>query len=110
MSFTDFLKGDLVTGLLIGIGVVIVAPVVLSVLASVAKPVADGVVKGGTMLYEKGKEAVAEVGEMFGDIVAEAKAELSEGQLAAAGGVSAEMTAETEQTEAVSAPERGTVK
>ncbi len=106
MSFTDFLKGDLVTGLLIGIGVVIVAPVVLSVLAGVAKPLADGVVKGGMILYEKGKEAVAEVGEMFGDIVAESKAEFSEGQLAAAGGIPAEMTAETEQTGAGSASEK----
>ncbi len=35
-------------------------------------------VKGGIVLYEKGKGVVAEVGERFEDIVAEARAELAE--------------------------------
>jgi hypothetical protein len=98
MSLSDIFKGDLATGLLIGIGVAILTPVVLAVLTSVAKPVAAGAVKGGASLYEKGKEAVAGVGEIFGDIVAEAKAELSEERQTAEGGVSAKMTEEAEQT------------
>jgi len=89
MSLIDDVKENAVTGLLIGIGAAILAPVVLPILASIAKPVAKAAVKGGIMLYEKGKEAAAEAGEMFEDIVAEAKAELAEEQLAAAGGVAA---------------------
>ncbi len=89
MSLIDDLKSNAATGLLIGIGAAVLAPVILPILASIAKPVAKAAVKGGIMLYEKGQEAVAEAGEVFEDIVAEAKAELAEEQLAAAGGVAA---------------------
>lgn len=89
MSLLDDVKGNAVTGLLIGIGAAVLAPVVLPILASIAKPVAKAAVKGGIMLYEKGKEAAAEAGEMFEDIVAEAKSELAEEQLAAAGAAAA---------------------
>jgi hypothetical protein len=34
-------------------------------------------IKGGIVLYEKGRETVAEVGEVLEDIVAEAKAEVA---------------------------------
>jgi hypothetical protein len=83
MALIDDLKGNVVSGLLIGIGAAILAPVVLPILASIAKPVAKAAVKGGIMMYEKGKEVVAETGEMLEDIVAEAKAELAEEQHAA---------------------------
>jgi len=105
MSLIDDLKGNAVTGLLIGIGAAVLAPVVLPILASIAKPVAKAAVKGGIMMYEKGKEAVAEAGEMFEDIVAEAKSELAEEQLAAAEGVAAAAAAGKEQTDATSSPE-----
>ena len=88
MSLLDDLKGNAVSGLLIGIGAAVLAPVILPILASIAKPVAKAAVKGGIMLYEKGKESVAEAGEMLEDIVAEAKSELAEEQLAAATGAS----------------------
>ena len=100
MSLLDDLKGNAVSGLLIGIGAAILAPVILLILASIAKPVAKAAVKGGIMLYEKGKETVAEAGEMLEDIVAEAKAELAEEQFTAAGAaaaVGAEQTAATER-------------
>lgn len=76
--FDDILKGNVVTGLAIGIGAAVLAPVMLPVLAGVAKPLAKAAIKGGFILYEKGKEAVAEVSEMVEDVVAEAKSELSE--------------------------------
>jgi hypothetical protein len=106
MSLIDDLKGNVVTGLLIGIGAAVLAPVVLPILASIAKPVAKAAVKGGIMMYEKGKEAVAEAGEMLEDIVAEAKAELAEEQLAEAGGVAAAV-GESEQTGADPVREAG---
>lgn len=76
--FDDILKGNVVTGLAIGIGAAVLAPVMLPILAGVAKPLAKAAIKGGLILYEKGKEAVAEVGEMVEDVVAEVKSELSE--------------------------------
>jgi hypothetical protein len=78
--FDNGLKGNILGGLAIGIGAAILAPVVLPVLASVAKPLAKAVIKSGFILYEKGKETIAEVGEIVEDIVAEAKAEYEEAQ------------------------------
>ncbi|MFQ3573350.1 MAG: DUF5132 domain-containing protein [Thermodesulfovibrionales bacterium] len=72
------LKGNIITGLAIGIGTAIVAPVVIPILASVAKPLAKAVIKNGILLYEKGKEVFAETGEIVEDIVAEVKAEIAE--------------------------------
>ncbi|MCX8030265.1 MAG: DUF5132 domain-containing protein [Thermodesulfovibrionales bacterium] len=79
--FNNGLKGNLLSGLAIGIGATIVAPIVLPILASAFKPIAKAAIKSGIMLYERGKETVAEVSEMFEDIVAEAKAEMSESHI-----------------------------
>ncbi len=107
MSLIDDVKENAVMGLLIGIGAAVLAPVVLPILASIAKPVAKAAVKGGIMLYEKGKEAVAEAGEVFEDIVAEAKAEMAEEQLAAAGGVTAAVGEAPEDMKGTFTPNEG---
>lgn len=57
----------------IGVGAVIITPIVLPLL----KPVAKGAIKTGVVLYEKTKGAIAEAGEVLGDIVAEAQAEIA---------------------------------
>ena len=44
--FDDVLKGNIVTGLAIGIGAAVLAPAVLPVIAGVAKPVAKAAIKG----------------------------------------------------------------
>ncbi len=72
------LKGNILTGLAIGVGATILAPAIIPVLANIAKPLAKAALKGGIILYEKGKEAFAETKEVVEDLVAEAKAELSE--------------------------------
>lgn len=59
--------------LAIGLGVAVVAPTVLPL----AKPFAKAAIKSGVSLYEKTKGAIAETGEVIGDIVAEAKAEVA---------------------------------
>ncbi|HET6515048.1 MAG TPA: DUF5132 domain-containing protein [Thermodesulfovibrionales bacterium] len=74
----DCLKGNVATGLAIGIGAAILAPAVIPALAGVAKPLIKAAVKSGIIIYEKGKESVAELGEIFEDVVAEAKSELAE--------------------------------
>jgi hypothetical protein len=78
--FENGLKGNILTGLAVGIGATVVAPVVIPILSGLVKPIAKAVIKGGFVLFEKGKETVAEAGEMLEDIVAEAKAEMAEPQ------------------------------
>ncbi|MFI5293943.1 MAG: DUF5132 domain-containing protein [Thermodesulfovibrionales bacterium] len=73
-----FKGGNVITGLAIGIGAAVLGPVVLPILAGAAKPLAKAAIKGGLALCAKGKESAAEFGEVFEDIVAEAKAELAE--------------------------------
>lgn len=61
-----------------GIAAIVLLPVLIPVAAGVGKPIAKATIKGGIVLYEKGKGVIAEVGESFEDMVAEAKAELAE--------------------------------
>jgi hypothetical protein len=83
--FDNGLKGNIVTGLAIGIGTALFAPQVIPALAGVVKPLAKAAIKGSLVVYEKSKEAFAEVGEMMEDIVAEVKAEMEESHKQAGG-------------------------
>jgi Protein of unknown function (DUF5132) len=68
-------KADLWTGVAIGVGL-LVAPVVIPMIADAARPVAKAAIKGGLMLYEKGREMCAEVAEVVEDLAAEARSEV----------------------------------
>ncbi len=70
----DLFKGNIVAAVAIGVGAVILAPVV----ARAAKPLAKAAIKGGIIVFEKGKETFSEVGEVVEDLVAEVKAEMAE--------------------------------
>jgi hypothetical protein len=61
-------KGNLLTGLAIGLGALLLAPMVGQVL----RPAAKAVIKGGMMAYQ----GLAELGEIASDLAAEARAEL----------------------------------
>lgn len=63
-------------GIAAGIGAVVLLPVV----AGFGKPLAKAAIKGGIALYEKSKGVFAEAGEVFEDLVAEARAEIAEEQ------------------------------
>jgi hypothetical protein len=65
-----------VPSVLVGVGVALVAPVVVPALAAGMRPLAKAVIKGGIMVYDKGAEAVAEAGEQLSDLMAEVRAEL----------------------------------
>ncbi|MDA8241724.1 MAG: DUF5132 domain-containing protein [Nitrospiraceae bacterium] len=78
------LKGNVVTGLAIGIGAAILAPTVLPAVANAAKPLIKAAIKSGIIIFEKGKETASELGEVFEDIVAEAKAEMADAHKEAA--------------------------
>ena len=86
-----FDKGNILTGLAIGIGSAILAPVVIPALSGAAKPLAKAAIKGGLILYDKSKETCAEVYEVVDDLVAEARAEV-EAEAVAAGAVTGEKT------------------
>jgi hypothetical protein len=75
----DLFKGNIVTAVAIGIGAVVLAPVVLRA----SKPLAKAAIKGGIIAYEKGREAFHEVSEVVEDMVAEVKAEMVEAAEAA---------------------------
>jgi hypothetical protein len=73
-----------VPSVLVGIGVALVAPVVVPALAAGMRPLAKAVIKGGIMVYDKGAEAFAEAGEQLSDLMAEVRAELDGAAMAAA--------------------------
>ncbi|EHC15879.1 DUF5132 domain-containing protein [Fischerella thermalis] len=71
--------GDLAEGLgVTGIAALLLLPVFAPVIARVGKPITKTMIKGAILFYEKNKEAIAELGDTWDDIVAEARAELAE--------------------------------
>jgi hypothetical protein len=67
----DVLEGGLGTGLVAAIGVAVLAPVLAPALRSTAK----FAIRGGLMAYDYGRQKAAELGDMAGDLAAEARAE-----------------------------------
>ena len=78
VALDEVLAGGGLPGAVVGIGALLLAPVLIPVVAGVGKPVAKTMIKEGIKLYEKGKETFAEMGEVLEDIVAEAKAEIAQ--------------------------------
>jgi hypothetical protein len=68
-----FKGGNLMTGVAVAIGVGVVAPLVLPVL----RPLAKSVIKAGLLAYDQGRVALAELNEVAGDMVAEARSEIA---------------------------------
>jgi hypothetical protein len=78
----DLFKGNIATGLAIGIGAAILTPVIVPLISSIGKPLAKSAIKTGILVFEKGRETVAELGEVLDDLIAEAKVEMESGALA----------------------------
>jgi hypothetical protein len=72
------------TGLAIGAASVLLAPIVLPVLGGIVKSLTKAGIKGGMVLYEKGRLLAEETKETIEDLTEEAKAELGEEQMAVA--------------------------
>jgi ABC-type phosphate transport system permease subunit len=73
--------GGLKTGsaMAIGTGVVLLAPIIIPAVASVMRPLAKAVIKGGMLAYENACIAVAETKETIEDIAAEARSDIAAG-------------------------------
>jgi hypothetical protein len=70
----DVTLGSVVSTSLIGVGLVLTAPLLLPVVSALVAPVAREVVKGGVRLYDAGAHVVTTMGEQLSDVVAEARA------------------------------------
>lgn len=81
MLIVDDIKGGGLATVAIGAVAILLAPVVVPVVVQAARPLLKEAIKGGLLCFQKGREAMAEVGEMFEDVLAEARAELEAGRL-----------------------------
>jgi len=71
--FDDILNGgNLVTGLVVGVGALIAWPLI----SPIARPLAKGVIKGGLVAYREAERLYTGAVEGIGDIVAEAQQEI----------------------------------
>lgn len=76
MALEDFFKGgNVVTGLAIGVGTAVLAPVIAPAVSGLLRPAAKAVIKGGILAYDWSRQAAAQVGEAASDMAAEARAE-----------------------------------
>jgi len=85
--FDDMVQGltsSWVPSVLVGVGVALVAPIVVPALAGSMRPLAKAVMKGGMLVYDKGAEVIAEASEQLSDMIAEARSELDAAAAAAA--------------------------
>src|SRR5437667_12889211 len=80
-----------VSNVLVGIGIVLVAPIVVPALAAGMRPLAKAALQGGMMVYGTGAEMFAEAGEQLSDLVAEVRSE-RDATPAAAGDAAASAT------------------
>ena len=72
--YRDLAKGY-IPSLAVGIGVALLAPVILPAVASIFRPLMKGAVKGAFTVVDTVKEVTASTGEQLSDLYAEARAE-----------------------------------
>jgi hypothetical protein len=72
----ELMKNPTVKSTAIGIGVAVLVPVAVTYLAPLMRPVARSTLKAGLVTVEKGREMIAELGEIFEDLVAEVREEM----------------------------------
>ena len=75
--FDDMFKGgNIIAGVAVAIGAAVLAPVIAPAVSGLLRPAAKAVIKGGILAYDRGRQAVAQVGEMTSDLAAEARADV----------------------------------
>ena len=75
MNWLKYLAKGYMPSLAVGIGVALLAPVLLPAAASIFRPLVKGVVKGTLTVADTLKEFTASTGEHLSDLYAEAKSE-----------------------------------
>jgi phage tail tape-measure protein len=109
----DIFKNNLAVGITAAIAATILAPVLVPIITVAGRPLAKSLVKGGVILYEKGRETVAGVGEVMEDMIAEVRSEMEQrpgtATGAAAGAAAGATAAAAQQAAAGQRGETGTV-
>lgn len=82
MALEDMVKNDTSKGVLIGVAAVTAAFMLLPALSKIGRPVGRAALKTGAILFEKTREAAAEIGEVLEDLMAEAHAEVGKENVA----------------------------
>jgi hypothetical protein len=77
MAFLEDVFNGWGTTTLVGLGVVVAAPLLLPAVGAIVRPVAKGLIKSGLFLMESVQELVAEGSAQLSDLVTEARAEHS---------------------------------
>lgn len=77
MKLGDWFEDLGTSGMVAGIGAIVLAPVIIPAIAKASKPLAKAVIKGGIVAYQKSRTLMAETGEVLEDLVAEVQAELA---------------------------------
>jgi hypothetical protein len=73
----DMFKGNLVTGIAVGLGALVLGPVIVPAVRSASRFAAKSAVKGGLRVYRAGRDGVTGTRDFFGGIVAEARREMA---------------------------------
>lgn len=94
--FGESVAGTAAGGLVIGVGALVLGPILLSAVGWIARPLIKTVVKAGITVYEKGREAMDEASKGMGAIIEESRADLADAGAAPAPAESKE-PAETAQ-------------
>ena len=76
--FDEAFKGNIGSGLAVGIGVAVVAPLLAPVIGGVVRPLAKTAIRAGLLAVDAGREGLARLEEAAGDMAAEARAELDQ--------------------------------
>ena len=71
----DIFKGNLATGLAVGVGAAILGPTIIRAVGQLLRPAAKAAITGAMVFYG---ETLSEIGEMVSDLLAEARAELDQ--------------------------------
>ena len=79
MAMNPF-KNSFFIGVTSGLVAALIAPILIPAIKRSSRPIAKGLIKGGMVLYEKGREVTAHAGEVVEDVMAEIQAEQAERQ------------------------------
>jgi len=103
----DIFKSNIVVGLTAALAATVLAPVLIPVIATASRPLAKSLIKGGVMLYERGREAVSGAGEVMEDLIAEVRSEFQRQHESPSAASEAAPESEPEESAQVYKPQGG---
>jgi hypothetical protein len=71
----DLFKNNVAAGVGLAFAAAVLAPILMPAMGRIGRPVAKSLVRGGMLMYERGREAMAVAGESVEDLMAEVRAE-----------------------------------